>query len=328
MSDLIEPMLSVHGLSVQIRLNGSWQRAVDEVSFDLARGEALCLVGESGCGKSLTIKSLLRLYDDAPQIRTQGTVRLGGRDLFTLDARQMRSVRGAQIGMIFQEPLSALNPVLRIGEQIGEPLHYHRGMERGSVRAEVLRLLELVRIPRASDCIDRYPHELSGGMRQRVMIATAIACKPTVLLADEPTTALDATNQAQVLHLLRELQREIGMALILVTHDLGVAANIADRVAVMYAGELVELAAASELFARPSHPYTGALLRSLPRVDRDIAALDAIPGSVPAPGGWPACCRFAERCSLRLPRCEAAHPELTNSSLAAAHVRCVVRGVP
>ncbi|MGH8235856.1 MAG: ABC transporter ATP-binding protein, partial [Steroidobacteraceae bacterium] len=223
-------------------------------------------------------------------------------------------------------PLSALNPVLRIGQQIGEPLRYHRGMAGSSVRAEVLRLLGLVRIPRASTCMDRYPHELSGGMRQRVMIATAIACKPRVLLADEPTTALDATTQAQVLRLLRDLQDEIGMALILVTHDLGVAAHMADRVAVMYAGELVELAAAAELFARPSHPYTEALLRSLPRVDRDIAVLDAIPGSVPAPGSWPVHCRFAERCGLRLPRCEAMHPALTGSARAAAQVRCVVRG--
>lgn len=326
MHDFIEPLLSVRGLSVHVRLKGVWQRAVGEVSFDVAHGETLCLVGESGCGKSLTIKSLIRLYDGALQIRTSGTVSLAGRDLFALDARQMRYVRGAQIGMIFQEPLSALNPVLTVGEQIGEPLRYHRGMDRSSVRAEVLQLLDLVRIPQASTCVDRYPHELSGGMRQRVVIAAAIACKPSVLLADEPTTALDATTQAQVLQLLRDLQREIGMALVLVTHDLGVAAHVADRVAVMYAGELVELAAATELFARPSHPYTEALLQSLPRVDRDITVLDAIPGSVPAPGSWPAHCRFAERCGLRLPRCEAMHPALTSSSLAVAHVRCVVRG--
>lgn len=326
MADLVQPLLSVRGLSVEVRLNGAWCRAVGEVSFDVASGETLCLVGESGCGKSLTIKSVIRLHDDMPQIRTCGEVRLAGRSLFELDARQMRHVRGAQIGMIFQEPLSALNPVLRIGEQIGEPLRYHRGMDRRSIRAEVLRLLELVRIPRASSCMDRYPHELSGGMRQRVVIAAAIACKPSVLLADEPTTALDATNQAQMLQLLRDLQREIGMALILVTHDLGVAAHVANRVAVMYAGEIVELAAAAELFARPSHPYTEALLRSLPRVDRDIAMLEAIPGNVPAPGSWPEHCRFAQRCGLRLPRCEATHPALASSSVAAANVRCVVRG--
>jgi peptide/nickel transport system ATP-binding protein len=257
--------------------------------------------------------------------RAHGRVELLGEDLLSLPAREMRKVRGARVGMIFQEPMTALNPVLTAGDQIGESLRHHRCMSRAAERAEVLRLMDLVRIPDSRLRIDQYPHELSGGMRQRVMIAAAIACRPVVLLADEPTTALDVTNQIRVLQLLRDLQREVGMALLLITHDLGVVAHVADRVAVMYAGEIVELAPVQSLFEAPRHPYSEALLRSMPRADRDQAALETIPGQVPALGAWSAACRFSDRCPFREQRCEAVHPALLEHPTSRTAARCVVR---
>lgn len=317
-------MLTVRGLSVRIKAGGEWRTAVDHVSFTVNARETLCIVGESGCGKSLTAKSIMRLHDDSRLISTQGSIELDGRQLLTLGAKEMREVRGLQIAMVFQEPMTALNPVLTVGEQIAEPLRYHQQMSRTSARRAALELLGQVRIPDPETRIDRYPHELSGGQRQRVMIAAAIACKPKVLLADEPTTALDVTNQLEILHLLADLQREVGMALVLITHDLGVVAHIADRVAVMYAGEIVETAETRTLFTAPAHPYTQALLGSIPRLDRDQPSLETIAGQVPPLGQWPQACRFIDRCRLREARCELRHPELLPARSGDSNVRCVV----
>jgi peptide/nickel transport system ATP-binding protein len=323
---LQDPILEIGGLVTSFRTGGAWHAAVNGVSFSLARNETLALVGESGCGKSVTALSILGLLPPANGRISSGHIRFAGRDLVGLPDEEMRKIRGNEISMIFQEPMTSLNPVLTIGFQIAESLRYHRDMNRGAAAKEALALLDQVKIPGAAQRFNDYPHQFSGGMRQRVMIAMALACRPKLLLADEPTTALDVTIQAQVLALLAELKAAYGMAMIFITHNLGVVASIADRVAVMYAGEIVETAPVGELFARPTHPYTEMLLRTIPRVDEDTSGLAAIPGQVPPISAMPSGCRFAPRCFLREPACEARDPELVALPGAADHrVRCRVR---
>jgi peptide/nickel transport system ATP-binding protein len=278
-------------------------KAVDGVDFKVASGETLAIVGESGCGKSMTALSLMRLIPDPPGRIVSGAIRLAGRDLLKLSEEEMRRVRGNDISMIFQEPMTSLNPVMTIGKQIAEALVLHRDMSRKQAFARAVEMLDLVRIPAAAQRAREYPHQLSGGMRQRAMIAMALACNPKVLIADEPTTALDVTIQAQILDLILELQKEFGAAVILITHDLGVVAETAHRVIVMYAGRKVEEAEVGELFARPLHPYTAGLMASIPRLDllrgeerQEVDRLQEIPGIVPPLFALPKGCAFAPRC--------------------------------
>ena len=304
-------LLRVESLGTSFRLDSGWHGAVREVSFTLARNETLALVGESGCGKSVTALSILRLLPPQGARVETGRILLDGVDLLELDEVAMTAIRGNRIAMIFQEPMTALNPVLPVGLQVAEPLIAHRDMDRAAALAAAVDLLDRVGIPAARQRRDNYPHEFSGGMRQRVMIAMALACDPAVLLADEPTTALDVTIQAQVLGLLSELKTERAMGMVLITHSLSVVAAVADRVAVMYAGEIVETATVTELFARPTHPYTEGLLQAIPRSDRANHAIRSIPGSVPPIDRMPGGCRFAPRCRLREPVCDSQPPPLT-----------------
>ncbi len=284
--------------------------AVDGVSLRVDAGETVCLVGESGCGKTLTALSILRLLPSGARI-AGGVVRFDGRDLASLSEGELRRVRGARIAMIFQEPMASLNPVFPIGDQIGESLRVHRGLDRRQARRRATELLELVEIPEPEARLDAYPHQLSGGMRQRVMIASALACEPHLLIADEPTTALDVTIQAQILDLLGQLQRRFGMAILLVTHDLGIVAERAERAAVMYAGRIVEEADASILFTQPRHPYTQGLLRALPSgATKRRGRLETIGGIVPEPWNRPSGCRFRDRCPSADAECATHEPGL------------------
>ncbi len=293
---------------------GATARAVDGVSFDVGAGETLGLVGESGCGKTVTSLSILRLIPEPPgYIRPGSLIELDGRNLLTLPPRELRGIRGREIAMIFQDPAASLNPVLRVGDQVAEPALVHLGLSRAAARARAVEMLELVGVPDAAARADDYPHQLSGGLQQRAMIAMALICRPRVLIADEPTTALDVTIQAQILELLDRLQRQLGMAVLLITHDLGLVAEHADRIAVMYAGQLVETAPAPALFARPQHPYTEGLLASIPRLDRPRARLHAIAGQVPAATAWPAGCRFHPRCPYAWERCAREEPPLLDA---------------
>jgi oligopeptide/dipeptide ABC transporter ATP-binding protein len=297
-------VLSVEHLRTEFRIGGAWHAAVDELSFALAPRETLALVGESGCGKSVTALSVMGLVP-APQGRIAGgRIVLEGCELIGLTEPALEKLRGARMAMIFQEPMTSLNPVMSIGAQVAEALRVHRGLSRGVAEAKALAVLHEVKIPSAARRFHDYPHQFSGGMRQRVMIAMALACEPAVLLADEPTTALDVTIQAQVLGLLADLKDRHGMAMLFITHNLGVVAQIADRVAVMYAGQIVEQAAVTAVFARPAHPYTRALFAAIPRMDRDAQQLSAIGGRVPALDAMPKGCRFAPRCPLARNGCE------------------------
>ncbi|MEN8143468.1 MAG: ABC transporter ATP-binding protein [Gemmatimonadota bacterium] len=301
-------VLSVRDLRTYFHTDDGEARAVDGVSFDLADGEILALVGESGCGKSVTAMSILRLIATPPgEIMSGSSVRLRGQELLALGEDEMRQVRGGQIAMIFQEPMTSLNPLMRVGEQIAEAIRAHSSDVKEAVRGRVLELLERVGIPDPGTRYRAYPHQLSGGMRQRVMIAMALSCRPAVLIADEPTTALDVTIQAQILELVRGLRDEIGMAILFVTHDLGVVAETADRVAVMYAGRIVEEASVADLFQRPRHPYTEGLLRAVPN-PQSPDALMSIPGAVPSPFERMPGCRFAPRCQYAWERCTASEP--------------------
>lgn len=292
------PLLRVRDLGVSFAgPHGEQLRAVDGVSFDLAAGEALGLVGESGCGKSLTALSLVRLVDEPPARTAPGSsVRYRGEELVGAPPSRLRRVRGAEIGFVFQEPMTSLNPVLRIDEQIAEAVRVHDGLSGAAARARACELLEMVRIPDAALQMGAYPHQLSGGMRQRVMIAIALACRPHILIADEPTTALDVTVQFQILGLLRELCDRLDMAMLFITHDLGVVAQLVDRVAVMYAGRLVETAAVETLFDNPAHPYTSGLMACMPAPGHRTRRLTTIPGQAPQPGSISSGCAFAPRC--------------------------------
>jgi oligopeptide/dipeptide ABC transporter ATP-binding protein len=285
-------------------------RAVDGVSFSVDRGETLALVGESGCGKSMTALSLLQLVPEPAGYIEAGRVLLDGEDLLDLTFEEMRTVRGRRIGMIFQEPMTSLNPVFTAGQQLVEAMTVH-GMAPAAARARAVELLAQVRLEDPTRVLRQYPHELSGGMRQRVMIAIALANDPDLLIADEPTTALDVTVQAQILALLADLQRERRMAVLLITHDLGIVAEMADQVAVMYAGEIVEWGPAAALYRAPQHPYTRGLFASLPSRGRRGQDLIALEGRVPDPAAWPTGCRFADRCPEREPDCPRLHPLLT-----------------
>ena len=276
---------------------------VDGVSFSLAKGETLALVGESGCGKSLTALSLLRLVPSPGFIAAGSSIVLDGAEIVSLPEARLREIRGRRVGMVFQDPLTALNPVMTIGDQIAEGIIAHGLAGKVEARKRALALLEEVGIADAKTRLDAYPHQLSGGMRQRVVLAIALACEPELLIADEPTTALDVTVQAQILETLDRLRRERGMALLLITHDFGIVAGRADRVAVMYAGQIVEEGPTATIFARPSHPYTAGLLASVPRMSGPVRRIEPIPGSVPRPGRWPAGCRFRTRCSRAFGPC-------------------------
>ncbi|MBL8696772.1 MAG: ABC transporter ATP-binding protein [Alphaproteobacteria bacterium] len=284
--------------------------AIEEVGFDLMPGENLGIVGESGSGKSVTALSILRLHARATTAIPKGRILYEGRDLLTMPERELRAVRGGEIAMIFQDPMSSLNPVLTIADQIAETLRLHQGLDGAAARRRAIELLDLVRIADAPRRVDEYPHRLSGGMRQRVMIAIAIACRPKLLIADEPTTALDVTIQAQILELLRDLQAELGMSVILISHDLGVIAEFAQRVLVMYAGRIVEQAGVRQLFRAPLHPYSDGLLAAVPRVDADTNRLPAIPGSIPDPADPIPGCRFSPRCIEAVERCRIEAPAL------------------
>jgi peptide/nickel transport system ATP-binding protein len=317
--------LQVQGLTTSIRIGPYWFDAVRDATFSVGARETLALVGESGCGKSLTALSVMGLLPANVGRISSGTITVDGIDMTAADEARKQSVRGNRIGMIFQEPMTSLNPVLPVGFQIAESLIAHRGAKRAEAMQRALELMELVRIPAASQRLDSYPHQFSGGMRQRVMIAMALACAPKVLIADEPTTALDVTIQAQVLALLAGLQKKEGLAVLLITHNLGVVASVADRVMVMYGGDVVESAPVKRFFAKPTHPYSEALLRAMPRVDRSLEDLAPIPGQVPPLPEMPEGCRYQSRCPLRVEQC-AKRPPLT--PLAGDHdhaVRCWVR---
>ena len=310
-----EPLLVVQDLRTYFDLRHGTVKAVDGVSFTLAPHETLAIVGESGCGKTITALSLMRLVPDPPGRIAGGKVELAGTDLLTLDDERMRAVRGKDIAMIFQEPMTSLNPVLTIGSQIAEAVLLHEKLNRRQAWKKAVEMLRLTRIPEPEQRAYEYPHQLSGGMRQRAMIAMALACNPKVLIADEPTTALDVTIQAQILEIILDLQRKLGTAVILITHDLGVVAEMAQRVIVMYAGRKVEEAPVEALFARPQHPYTRGLIGSIPRLPsmRGEAAnvverLQEIPGTVPGLGHLPAGCVFAPRCAHAEDRCRAKYP--------------------
>jgi peptide/nickel transport system ATP-binding protein len=305
------PLLEVEGLRTHFFTRDGVVRAVDGVSFSIQPGETLALVGESGCGKSVTSLSIMRLIASPPGRVVGGTIRFDGRDLLALSEPEMRKVRGNEISMIFQEPMTSLNPVLTIGRQIAESLVLHRGMTRADAMARTVELLRLVNIPEPARRAAEYPHQMSGGMRQRVMIAMALACDPKLLIADEPTTALDVTIQAQILDLMRELQAKTGTAILLITHDLGVVAEMAQRVVVMYAGRKVEEAPVGELFAHPRHPYTRGLMNSMPRLGSSLGArqrLQEIPGMVPSLREPLAGCAFAARCAYAVEACRTGVP--------------------
>jgi peptide/nickel transport system ATP-binding protein len=305
------PVLSVEQLEVSLYTRTGALKAIDALSLSVDRGETLAIVGESGCGKSLTALAIMRLLPDPPAKITGGRVLLDGRDLATATERELLAVRGKAVSMIFQDPMTSLNPVLSVGTQLVEVLRAHTDLTPRQARARALALLEQVNIPNAAARLDEYPHRLSGGMNQRVMIAMAIACQPRVLIADEPTTALDVTIQAQILQLLQALQREYGMALLMITHDLGVVAETADRVVVMYAGRKVEEARVEDLFASPMHPYTQGLMGATPSAlgDRGTRLAD-IPGMVPSLADLPAGCAFAARCGRAMARCLVERPTL------------------
>jgi peptide/nickel transport system ATP-binding protein len=304
------PLLELDDLHTYFYTDTGVARAVDGVSFSVGTGETVGVVGESGCGKSVTALSILRLIRTPGRIEPGSAIRFEGRDLVTLDEREMQRVRGNRIAMVFQEPMTALNPVFTIGDQIGEVARIHAGMNKRQAWAKAIEMLELVGIPAPEQRAGDYPHQLSGGMRQRVVIAMALVMNPALVIADEPTTALDVTIQAQILELLADLTRRIGTSVLLITHDLGVVAENCTRVVVMYAGEVVEEASTADLFARAHHPYTEGLLGAMPRVGGERERLATIPGTVPPPTNWPAGCRFRDRCPYSWERCEAEHPPL------------------
>lgn len=318
-----ETVLSVKNLEIRFRTAKGSLSAVHGISFDLKKGETLCIVGESGCGKSITALSILGLLPENGWI-ANGEIAFDGKDLTRVSREELRRIRGNDISMIFQEPMTALNPVFTIGFQLREPLMTHRGLSKKEAHAQAVELLRQVGISEPEQRMKQYPHELSGGMRQRVMIAMALACHPQILIADEPTTALDVTIQAQILDLLNELKQRFNTSVIMITHDMGVVAEVADRVLVMYAGEIVEEGEVQKVFSRPEHPYTKGLLASVPRVDQETQELVAIPGSLPGLDEEIHGCRFHPRCPFATDRCRAERPAVFTDGN--HKVRCWLKG--
>jgi peptide/nickel transport system ATP-binding protein len=314
------PLLEIRDLVTEFRTERGVVRAVDGVSFEIPERGTLGVVGESGCGKSVTALSIMRLVASPPGRIASGTIKYGGKNLLALPADEMRAIRGNRIAMIFQEPMTSLNPVFTVGDQVGEAVRLHQGKSKAEARTIAIEMFRLVGIPSPEDRVDAYPHQLSGGMRQRVMIAMALACKPDLLIADEPTTALDVTIQAQILELLESLQKELGMSILLITHDLGVVAETCDEVIVMYAGRVVERAPTRTLFASPRHHYTAGLLRSVPSYGGGDGRLQEIPGMVPSLHELPKGCKFVDRCPAAQARCRTEEPKLVE--LGASQVRC------
>jgi oligopeptide/dipeptide ABC transporter ATP-binding protein len=304
------PLLELDNLHTYFYTDAGVARSVDGVSFQVGAGETVGVVGESGCGKSVTALSILRLIRPPGRIEPVSSIRFEGRDLLTLGEREMQQVRGNRIAMVFQEPMTALNPVFTVGDQIAEVARIHAGMSKRDAWRKAIEMLRLVGIPAPEQRAGEYPHQLSGGMRQRVVIAMALVMNPALVIADEPTTALDVTIQAQILELMAELTKRLGTSILLITHDLGVVAENCARVIVMYAGEVVEEAPTAELFAHPHHPYTEGLLGAMPRVGGESERLATIPGTVPPPTAWPDGCRFRDRCPYSWERCEREHPPL------------------
>ena len=303
-------ILDVRGLTVQIETRNGPAVVVDGIDLHVNRGETLGVVGESGCGKSLTMLSLMRLLPNKIKV-TKGTAHFDGHDLQRMSNSELRKVRGGDVGFVFQDPMTSLNPVMRIGDQLCEPLIYHRGMKKPEARKRAAELLRLVGIPGPEERLNAFPHELSGGMRQRVMIAIGLACNPKLLIADEPTTALDVTIQAQIVDLVKELRQKLGMSVVWITHDLALIAGLVDRVVVLYAGTVVEDAPVDDLYANPSHPYTRGLLASIPKIsDTPSARLSSIGGTPPEPGRRPKGCPFAPRCPLAEAICHEKVPKL------------------
>ncbi|MDB6026986.1 MAG: Oligopeptide/dipeptide transporter, ATPase subunit [Verrucomicrobiales bacterium] len=302
------PLLEIKNLQLEFVSDEKTVRVVDGVSFSIKAGETLCIVGESGCGKSVTAQSIARLLPSPPARYVGGEILLNGTDVLKMSKQQLREIRGGVVSYVFQEPGASLNPVFRVGRQIKESLKLHR--PEIATDAEVIRLLKLVGIPAPESRLDDYPFQMSGGMQQRIMIAMALASQPKLLIADEPTTALDVTIQAQILDLLKDLKQRLGMSILLITHNLGIVGDIADRVAVMYAGQIVELAPALDLLRRPLHPYTKALMNSVPQLTGGPKRLQAIAGTVPPPGQYPVGCRFFPRCPTARPECATTMPEL------------------
>ena len=323
---MADPILEIRGLKTWFKTDDGMVRAVDGVSLSIDAGETLAVVGESGCGKTVTARSVLKLLDMPPGRFEAGQILWRGRDLIPLGAAEMDKIRAREIAMVFQEPMTSLNPVYTIGDQIAESLRTHDGLSRKAAIDAAVEMLRLVQIPNAEKRVHDYPHQFSGGMRQRAMIAMALACKPRLLIADEPTTALDVTIQAQILELMASMQERFGMAIMLITHAMGVVAENAQRVVVMYAGKVVEEAPVDELFGNPRHPYTQGLIRSIPRVDARAEGrqrLEQIPGTVPNLLNPPAGCRFAARCKFATDACTAAEPPLRE--IAADHkVACIL----
>ncbi|KAB8190166.1 ATP-binding cassette domain-containing protein [Nonomuraea phyllanthi] len=316
------PVLEIRDLRVTFTAHGREIPAVRGVDLTIERGQTLALLGESGSGKSVTAKAVMGLLDQPNADVRCATARLGGRDLLAMSEEERRALRGSEMTLVFQDALSALNPVLSIGHQIGELYRVHRGLSRKEARARSIEMLSLVGIPAADKRIDDYPHQFSGGMRQRILVAMAVALEPDLIIADEPTTALDVTVQAQILELIDRLRRELGTAVLLITHDLGVAAEVSDRVAVMYAGRIVESGEVAELYERPGHPYTEALLAAIPDLDSPASSLRAIPGAPPNPASVPPGCSFAPRCERASELCTTTRPallEIGSGRYAACH---------
>ncbi|MFE3891444.1 ABC transporter ATP-binding protein [Priestia sp. YIM B13446] len=307
----MEKMIQIKNLHVQFSTYGGRVQAVRGVSFDLHKGETLAIVGESGCGKSVTSQSIMRLIPTPPGRITSGSILFKGQDLTKLPEKKMRDIRGADISMIFQDPMTALNPTLRVGEQISENIMQHENISKEKAKEKAFEMLELVGIPNPKERLKQYPHEFSGGMRQRIVIAMALVCNPEVLIADEPTTALDVTIQAQILELFKDIQQKTDVSIVLITHDLGVVAQVADRVAVMYAGKIVEIGTRRDIFYTPQHPYTKGLLRSVPRLDLYESELVPIAGSPPDLFAPPPGCSFAPRCPYVMEVCDRMYPVST-----------------
>ena len=315
-----DSILEIKNLQVEFLVKGAPVVAVEDISFSVRKGKTLCIVGESGCGKSVTATSIMRLYDKRFSRISKGSILFEGKDLVQCTDEEMRNIRGSRISMIFQDPMTSLNPVYRIGDQMTEMILAHRRIPKKAAWAEAVSMLEKVNIPDAARRMKEYPHQFSGGMRQRVMIAMALSCNPSLLIADEPTTALDVTIQAQILDLLHQLQEQYGTSIILITHDMGVVAEVADDAVVMYAGKIVECNTGTSLFQKPMHPYTQGLLASIPRPDVRAASLNTIEGTVPSLRNMPSGCRFAGRCKYCKDFCKAKEPPLLDAG--GGKVRC------